>query len=344
MTIKIKIINDSNSACHDFVNGCSESKICYLPAWAESILPFMGHKSYYLAATNQDDIVHGVLPLTYVNSRLFGKRMVSQGFSNYGGLLTDSDQARDALFRRAVELATKLQCKSIEFRNIKPLPYDLRSRTDKISMHLHLASDPDQLWNSFLPKVRNQVRKAEKSGITVSEGGVELLEDFYRVYTIRMRQLGTPGYPRLLMYNILKQFKDNSRIFLVRLGNLTVGAAFTMCYNGFAEIPWAATLTEYNNLCPNNLLYWSIIKHYCLAGAKCFDFGRCTVNGPTYQFKKQWGAEPIELHYQYWVHPSHELSIASQNSPKYQKKVQIWKKLPLWVTRLIGPYISRQLP
>jgi lipid II:glycine glycyltransferase (peptidoglycan interpeptide bridge formation enzyme) len=171
-----------------------------------------------------------------------------------------------------------------------------------------------------------------------------LLDDFYRVYTIRMKQLGTPPYCRKLIQYILEAFPDNSRLFVVRLDDLTIGAALTTHFNNFVEIPLASTLTQYNNLCPNNLLYWAVIKHYCLAGAKCFDFGRCTAGGPTYQFKKQWGPEPVELHYQYWLRPGHKLSILSPENPKYKRRVEMWKKLPLWVTRLLGPYISRNLP
>jgi len=339
----IKIIKTDNSSCETFVCSKNDGKICHLPSFSNVVADATGHRSFYLVAYDCDHIC-GILPLIRVYSRLFGNRMISQAFSTYGGMLFDSKEACDALFNRAIELAMKFNCESIEFRNIKPLPYELKLRTGKVCMHFPLHSDPDEIWKSFLPKVRNQVRKAEKSNITATNGGAELLDDFYRLYTIRMRQLGTPGYPRSLMYNILRQFKDNSRIFLVRHDNLTVGAAFTICYNSFAEIPWAATLIEYNKLCPNNLLYWSVIKHYCLTGAKFFDFGRCTVDGSTYRFKKQWGAKPIELHYQYWVHPDHELSIASPDNPRYQKKVQIWKKLPLSVTRLLGPYISRNLP
>ena len=343
MSIIIEIINGSNSVCRDFVNQSPEGKICHLPAWADSVLSVMGQKSYYLTATDKD-MICGVLPLTYVNSRLFGSRLVSQGFSTYGGVLSDSDQARDALYGKAVDLAEELDCDSIEFRNIKPLPYDLRSRTDKITMHLPLTPDPDQLWKSFKPKVRNQVRKAEKANIVMSSGSMELLDDFYRVYTIRMHQLGTPCYPRKLMAKILETFPDNSRIFTVKLDSMTIGAGFTIFYNGLVEIPWAATMLEYNKLCPNNLLYWSIIKYYCLAGAKYFDFGRCSVDSNTYRFKKQWGSEPVELNYQYWVNPDSELSVLSPDNPKYQRKVQLWKSLPLFLTRSLGPIISRNLP
>ncbi len=225
--MSIDILDIPDPACDAFVGQKTESKICHLPAWSNIVTRVAGHRPFYLVARDGEEI-RGVLPLTQVRSRLFGNRMISQAFSNYGGPLTDSPEIRDALFNYAVELATELNCESIEFRNIQPLPCNLKTRTGKISMHLPLSHDPEEIWKSFKPKVRNQVRKAEKSNLIAVSGGVELLDEFYRVYTIRMRQLGTPCYSRKLMYNILQTFPDNSNIFIVRLNELTVGAGFTV--------------------------------------------------------------------------------------------------------------------
>ncbi len=343
MSIRVEILNTSDPACDAFVTQMAGAKISHLSAWSVAVARAAGLKNFYLIARRNSEIICGVLPLMQVSCRLFGNRLVSQAFSNYGGVLVDSPESRDALLNYATELADELNCESIEFRNIDTLPYDLESRPGKICMYLPLSCNPDELWKSFNCKVRNQVRKAEKSDITAVSGGVELLDDFYRVYTVRMRQLGTPCYPRKLMLEALQTFPENSQIFTVRFGNLTIGGGFTTCFKEFVEIPWAATLVKYNKLCPNNLLYWSAIKYYCLAGAKCFDFGRCSVNSSTYRFKKQWGAEPVDLHYQYWLQPGRQLGILTPDNPKYKRKVKVWKRLPLWVTRLIGPYISRYL-
>ena len=341
--MEVEILNSPEPNCDEFVKSRPNATICHTYQWADAVTRAARLKAFYFVARDTNG-VHGVLPLTQVKSRLFGNFMVSQAFSNYGGLLADSAEACDALFNRAVEMAVELGCESIEFRNIKPLPYELKPRSGKMCMHLPLASGPEQIWKSFDPKVRNQVRKAEKSGIVIVTGGTELLDQFYHVYTVRMRQLGTPCYSLAITEAILRQMSDNSRVFVAQLGNLTVGGGFTVCFNGFVEIPWASTLVEYNSLCPNNLLYWSVIKHYCLAGAKIFDFGRCNADGPTYQFKKQWDPEPVDLHYQYWVHPKHKLTVLSPDNPKYKRKVEMWKRLPLWLTRVLGPMISRNLP
>jgi len=339
----VKIVKTPDHDCDAFVLDRLEGTISYLTTWSRAVVKATGLKEFYLAAYEGGNIC-GVLPLVHVKSRLFGNQLVSQAFCNYGGILAESVAARDALFNRAVALAVDLGCESIELRNINPLPYELHSVTNKICMHLPLTADPEDLWKSFTPKVRNQVRKAEKSDITAQDGRLELLDDFYRVYTARMHQLGTPAYPRKLIQDLLQAFPDNSRLFVVRLKGLAIGVGLTFHFNGFAEIPLASTLTRYNSLCPNNLLYWSVIRYYCLAGAKRFDFGRCTIDGPTYRFKKQWCPEPINLHYQYWLRPGHQLSVLSPDNPKYKRRIEMWKKLPLWTARLLGPYISRNLP
>jgi serine/alanine adding enzyme len=253
-------------------------------------------------------------------------------------------EAKEALFHYAAKIATEHNCDSIEFRNVNPLPFNLFLRTDKVNMHLHLTADPEELWKGFSATVRNQVRKAEKSGLVVMSGGSEFLDEFYRIYSLRMRQLGTPSYSKRLMKGILDTFPDQSRIFMTYYNGFAVGAGFTVRFGSFTEIPWAATLIDYNSLCPNNLLYWSIIKYYCLSGATCFDFGRCTVNSGTYKFKKQWGAEEVNMNFQYWVRPGHQFAITSPDNPKYKKKIEIWKKMPLALTNLIGPILSKNLP
>ena len=341
--VDVSVLSGPDPACDQFVRLMPEGRICFLPGWNFMVQKLFGHTSFYLVARESGN-VRGVLPLTYVRSRLFGNRMVSQAFVDYGGVLADSVQACDGLFHRAVDLATECGCRNIEFRNIHPLPYDLVLRGDKVSMHLPLGGDPEKLWKGFDAKVRNQVRKAEKSGIEPVIGGVELLDGFYRVYTTRMHQLGTPSYSRNLMKGILEAFPAESNIVAVRLKGLTIGAGMVTFSSNHAEMLYAATLIEYNQLCPNNLLYWSAIKHYCQKGVRYFDFGRSTIDSGTHRFKQQWGPEQVDLHYQYWVRPGHELSQARPDSPRYRRKVEMWKKLPLCVTRFLGPYISKGLP
>ena len=341
--MNVSILNFPDSECDGFVRGTAGAKLCHIPAWIDMVEKTFGHKGFYLVA-REGGTVCGVLPLTHVRSRLFGNRMISQAFSAYGGPLTKNPAASDALCKRAVELATENGCESLELRNIDAIPCDFYLRTDKISMYLPLTSDPTELWRSFKHQIRNRVRKAEKSGIVMVRGGPELLDDFYRVWTVRMHQVGTPCYPRRLFRGIMKTFPNNCQIFLARLNKPTVGGIFVYRFNGLVQIRWGAALIKYHQLAPTSLLFWSTIKHYREDKAKCLDFGTSTASSSQYEFKKRWGAKPIQLHYQYWTKPGHELSLAKPDNPKYRNKIQMWKKLPLWMTRLVGPQISCSLP
>ncbi len=210
-------------------------------------------------------------------------------------------------------------------------------------MHLPLVPDPEDLRRRLRPEVRNRVRKAQKAGLAVVEGGADLIPDCYDVWTLRMRQLGTPCYPRRLFSNLLRLFPDEARVFVVRAGRQTLGAAFTYHFHGLAQCRWAATNVVFNDLAPNMLLYWSALKHYCQAGLRWFDFGRSTIGSSQYEFKRRWGARTLPLYYQYWSPSSQPVELIGPDHPRYRRKVAVWRKLPLRVTRLVGPYLSRSL-
>jgi serine/alanine adding enzyme len=339
----VDIYNTNRPECDDFVRRMPDAKLCHLFAWAQNVVRPLGHKTFHLVA-RENDTVRGILPLTLIRSRLFGNRMISQAFSNYGGPLVENDAALSVLYERAVELSEEYECESMEFRNIEPLPYDLHQRTDKVTMCLELSPDPAELWKQLRPQIRNRIRKAEKAGLVITTGGLELLNDFYRIWTRRMHQLGTPCYSRKLFSAVLKTFPDDSRIFMVHLNGAPVGGLFVYGFNGLAQSRWGAVLTEYNDISPNYLLNWAAMQYFSAAGLKLFDFGRSTVDSGQHIFKKRWGAEQIPLAYQYWTRPGHALSIAKPDNPKYAARVEAWKKLPLWFTRLAGPYISCSLP
>ena len=329
--------------CTQFVQSIPEARMCHLPEWTKMVEELFGHRGHYLVACDNGEVC-GVLPLSHVRSRLFGNHLVSQPFSDYGGPLVTNPAALEVLYEHAIELAKRNKCDYIEFRNTVAMPQEMHLRTDKICMHLPLASDTEVVWKELRPQIRNRIRQAEKSGISVVNGYIEMLDDFYRLWTIRMRELGTPCYSRGLFRGIMERFKDNSRIFLAMSDNKVAAAFFVYTFNGCVHSRWGAALREYDSLSPNYLLNWAAIEYYCRSGMKWFDFGRSTVGSGQHTFKKRWGARPVQLNWQYWIRPGRKLNLAKPDAPEYRRKTEIWKKIPLSVTRIIGPHISCSLP
>jgi len=340
--LDVTMSKDYGPACDQFVRQRGDAELCHLPAWTRMVEATFGHRGYYLVA-RENGHVCGVLPLIYIRSRLFGNRMVSQAFSDHGGPLTTGPAAMEALYRQAVELATRLDCRYLEFRNTAAMPYALHLRTDKVCMRLRLASDPQDLWKGLRPQIRNRIRKARKNDVTVAHGRRDLLDDFYRLWTVRMRELGTPCYPRRLFERILTTFPQQSRIFVAHCGNQVGAALIAYAFNGRAYTRWGATLRACDSKSPNYLLNWSAMEYYCQSGASWLDLGRSTAGSSQYVFKKRWGAESVSLNWQYWTPPGQELNLVKPDAPAYKRKTEMWKRLPLTVTRMAGPWISPSL-
>ena len=312
-------------------------------AWREVFARGLGHSTHYLIARAGSSVV-GVLPLVEIRSRLFGRALSSLPYVNYGGLLTSIPAAAEALLDAATRLAETRRLDYIVLRHIeRQLPH-LPVRSHKVTMLLDLQATSDAMWIALDKKVRNQIRKAEKSGLTCISGGAELLDHFYSIFARNMRDLGTPVYGRRLFAAILGQLSDDARLHIVYLGTEPIACGLSYGYGDTVEVPSASSLREHRALCPNHLMYWTIIQQAIATGHTCFDFGRSTPDDGTYAFKEQWGARAVPLHWEYRLIGGAELPEEDRHSPRYQARIEAWKKLPVPVATMLGPRIARLLP
>ena len=56
------------------------------------------------------------------------------------------------------------------------------------------------------------------------------------------------------------------------------------------------------------------------------------------------GAEPVQLHWHYWLANGGELPKLNHSNPKYARAAALWRRMPLWCANLVGPRIARYLP
>jgi serine/alanine adding enzyme len=325
-----------------YVAAHPEASGYHLWAWRTIFDDVFHHRVHYLAARRDERLV-GVLPLVLFASRIFGRFAVSVPFVNYGGVLADDDDTARRLVDQAGHVARAHRASHLELRHDRQRFPHLAPKTHKVAMRLALPASADALWNALDRKVRNQVRKAEKSGLTASTAGREALDDFYDVFAVNMRDLGTPVYPVRLFDTVLRTFPDRTRLVVVRQGSQAVAAALTWRWRGRVEVPWASSLREFNHLSSNNLLYWTILREAIGAGCNELDFGRSTPNEGTFHFKKQWGAEPCPLCWEYDV-VSGELPDQSPKNPKFRLAIRAWQQLPVSLATAIGPHIVRSIP
>jgi FemAB-related protein (PEP-CTERM system-associated) len=311
--------------------------------WPRLIARAFSHQAELLAATD-GDVVVGVLPLIVMRSRLFGRFVVSLPFLNEGGLLADDEAVEGHLVEAGIDVARRSGAEYLELRHRRRHTAALAARSHKVAMTLPLRESADDQWQALDRKVRNQVRKAEKSGVTVASGGVELLTGFYDVFARNMRDLGTPVFGVRLFDESLRTFSDRTRIFVARHREAVVAGSIAHWRGDSIEVIWASALRESNSVCANILLYWHMVQFGIAQGCRRFEFGRCTSGEGPFHFKRQWGAEPSPLVWEYWhAGPVADVDKTPRN-PKYRAAVAIWQRLPLGLTTVVGPRIVRSIP
>jgi FemAB-related protein (PEP-CTERM system-associated) len=326
-----------------YVESHPDATADHLWGWQDVFRSAFRQSPEYLVARREGRVA-GVLPLVLFQSRLFGRFAISVPFLNYGGLLTDDAAAGAALVEAATARAKAFGASHVELRHRARQRPELPARQHKIGLSLALPASSDALWQAIDRKIRNQVRKAQKEGLSVQSGGRELVDAFYPVFAHNMRDLGTPVYSRRLFDETLGRFADRARVFVVTHGGRAIAGSVTIRFRDVVLVPWASSLREFRHLCPNMLVYWAMLEEAIAGGARTFDFGRSSPGGGTHHFKTQWGARETPLHWEYVLISREEPPNQGPTNPRFTRAVNTWKALPLWLANRLGPPIARQLP
>jgi CelD/BcsL family acetyltransferase involved in cellulose biosynthesis len=161
---------------------------------------------------------------------------------------------------------------------------------------------------------------------------------------VNMRDLGSPVHGRRFFGAVLEEFADNAKLVLVRHQNgRSIGGGLCLFFRDRVLMPWASSLKEHRSACPNNLLYWEVIRQACEKGYRQFDFGRSSRGSGTYRFKKQWGASDQPLHWQAVPDTRRGSLMADAGDYRYRWAAAAWSRLPVAISRLVGPVLRKHL-
>lgn len=374
MNIKVKIVEKEETLrfWDKYVTSHANSNLYQLSCWKKVIEKTYGHKTYYLAALSTSSLdsklssanddsngisIVGILPLVHMKHFIFGNKLVSIPFFDMGGLLTDSVEAEMALTIEAMALGKKWGVNEIELRHAMS-EFDINSHleslfdtairfhthTHKVRMILDLPDSSETLLKSFKSKLRSQIKRPLKAGLYAKIGGYDLIDDFYSVFCVNMRDLGSPVHSKRLIENVLEIFQEKARIVIIYKDNHPIACSLLIGFLNILENPWASSLRGYSRLSPNMLLYWTMLEYACDNGYTKFDFGRSTPDEGTYNFKKQWGANPQPLFWQVLNFKTNsDVDCALSEKSKFDKAIHFWKFLPVPTTRFLGPLIRKHI-
>jgi serine/alanine adding enzyme len=242
----------------------------------------------------------------------------------------------------ATELARQGRVKLLELRSRTELPIALAASHRKVTVVLDLPGDVEMLRKALGAKLRSQIKRPEKEGVTVTFGP-EQVDPFYEVFARHMRDLGTPTQPRALFHAVRQAFGQDAWFGCAYLGDRPIAAGAGFRWGGEFEMTWASALAEHQRIAPNMLLYWSFMERAVQQGLTLFNFGRCTPGGGTHRFKRQWGSRDETL---WWYQQSaaKEAATPSSDDSAFAWGPRIWKHLPLPLANALGPAIVRGIP
>jgi serine/alanine adding enzyme len=334
---------DREEAWKQFVDTSSQATLGHLLGWRNVVQKTYHHIPYYLMAIDRETI-RGVLPLFFIRSPVFGRLLVTAPYLSYGGLLEDHGSAGDSLIAKAVQIGQAQRAKYVEVRGRERIGRELIVKEKYCTFILSLQIGPDGIWKRFEGgKVRRAVRKALKAGLIV-ERGCHLKKVFADVMSRHMRDLGTPSHRLRFYQSIAEEFPHHSEILMARYDNHYVGGVLVISFQDTAYWLCGAGLREYRSLAPMSLLLWEAIRSACESGLSYFDFGRSQWESGTFHFKRKWGAQPLQLFYEYSLLTSGGLPDIDPTNPHFGLAIALWKRLPVCVTKALGPWIIKDIP
>lgn len=313
--------------------------------WRWLVERVFGHRAHYLMARKGERIT-GVLPMFELKSRLFGHSLVSIPFAIGGGIAADDPETERFLLDKARGLADDRGVDYLELRSERAVSDELVTKDLYVTFRADLAEGEEALLKRMDRKRRQMMTYVCKpeAGFEHRVAGIEELPLFYDLFCQSMRHHGTPVYPRLFLHEILDRHPADTNLFFVHHQGRPVA--------GVLNLMWHDTIMPFyagadRNLRPRGVddyLYLSIMRWGRDHGFRTFDFGRSKRGTGAHAFKARWGMEEVPLAYQYHLVKARELPNVSPANPKYQALIKVWQKLPLPVTRLVGPRIIRSIP
>ncbi len=330
-----------------FVQGSASGTFCHLTGWGQVIERVWKHPPHHLIAEDGGTI-KGVLPLFHVKSRVFGSMLISTPNGVYGGIVADEPEARRVLLDEAKKLAATLQVDFLELRNAFTTEEDNDTELHRKDLYFAfehpIMPDDDALMKSFPRDVRTMIRKGGKNDLTSQLGREELLDEFYEVYATSVHNLGTPVFPKRLFAEFLREFPKHSDILLIRQGDKVAGGVLSFYFRDTVMPYYGGAYVEFYRAGINNFMYWELMRSAATRGFTRFDFGRSKTGTGAYEFKRGWGMQMNALPYQFYLVRAQEMPNLNPTNPKFELMINAWKRLPLGVTKVLGPRIVKYLP
>ncbi len=339
-----------------YVANHPQSRFCQLFAY-RCLEPVYGYTPRYSAFRKGGRLV-GVLPAFEVNSLFFGRRLVSQPFSEYGGLLLDRDLTEQDFQEIVCYLHDFIKvsgARALEMHGRQGIgsrdsdPYLTRTNPQSYA-YLPLNRPLDEIWTKVITyQVRKAVQKAQRSNITVVERSdpETIVRDFFPLYVSSMARLGVPPHSVQYYLRAKAAYGDGLKIFWAMHDGIPIAGLLGFSCGKRINIVNIVSDGRFWDIRPNDLIHWEYVKWAHACGYQVFDFGSIRYEGQLH-YKKKWGCI-VEDHGYYFLRANghaREKPAATfdSSSPTMKRLSELWSRfVPLRVSSRVGPFLRKHL-
>jgi FemAB-related protein (PEP-CTERM system-associated) len=328
-------------AWNDYVRAHPDGTFFHLAEWQDVLRRAFGHRSHYLLA-ERDGEVQGVLPLAEVKSLLFGHALISTPFCVYGGIVATDKACFEALEVTACDLARRLGVDHLEMRNRQRRHPAWPDKELYVTFRKPIDADAEKNMLAIPRKQRAMVRKGFKEGLRAEVD--EHVDRHYATYSESLRNLGTPVFGKRYLQILKETFGDACDIVTILNKEDHPVASVLNFYFRDEVLPYYGGGTqEARAVAGNDFMYWQVMERARARGCRLFDYGRSKKGTGAYDFKCFWGFEPEQLHYEYFLVRRKEMPNLSPTNPQFGKAIELWRRMPLGFTQVVGPLVAKYL-
>jgi FemAB-related protein (PEP-CTERM system-associated) len=338
-TVK-SLVPSAREHWNDYVRRHPEATFFHLVEWERVLVEAFRHRSRYLYAESDGRIV-GVLPLVEMKSRLFGHALVSTPFCVYGGILADGEEGQRALAHAVCALGQQLGVDYIEMRNRRRQHPGWQTKDLYVTFRGRIDADPERNMLAIPRKQRAMVRKGMQKNL---QAQVDCdIDRAYGIYSESLRNLGTPVFSRRYLALLKQAFGEQCEVLTITHEGTPVASVLSFYFRDEVLPYYGGGTAAARNVAANDFMYWQVMERARERGAAMFDFGRSKRGTGSFDFKTHWGFEAEPLQYEYFLVRAKQIPNLSPNNPRYVRLIEAWRRLPVGLTRLIGPPIARYL-
>jgi hypothetical protein len=342
--LNIQIINPIERADWDNLLLTADwTKFFHTSAWARVLSESYGYKPVYFTTIDNGKL-GSLIPVMEIDSFITGKRGVSLPFTDFCHPVADTDVNFQALMVRLTEYGHRAGWKYIEFRGGSEFFTDAPHCDENFVHILDIDGNEESVLKSLRANIRNEIRKAEKEGVTVSLLHTrEALATYYHLHCGTRRGHGLPPQPWSFFEKIQEHVivPRHGFVALAEHRGKPVAGAVYFLFRDCALYKFSASDRRFQHLRATKLVMWEAIRWFSRNGFRSMDFGKTEPeNEGLLQFKRGWRAKETKVAtYRFDL----KKKAFSADGCNVKSSYPVFKILPFPVLRLVGSMLYRHV-